>query len=83
MAILFERCATPGKFLEIGEEFQLTPRERETVQLLAQGLTSKQIASRMGISANTVKTFLRLVMVKTGVTTRSGIVGKLLHNPVK
>jgi DNA-binding CsgD family transcriptional regulator len=31
----------------------------------------------MKISANTVKVFLRLVMVKMGVSTRSGIVGKI------
>jgi DNA-binding CsgD family transcriptional regulator len=41
-------------------------------------LTSKEIATRLEISPNTVKAFVRLVMVKMGVTTRSGIVGKLL-----
>jgi DNA-binding CsgD family transcriptional regulator len=45
---------------------------------LLQGLTSKEIAQRMGISPNTVKAFLRLVMVKMGVSTRSGIVGKIV-----
>ena len=42
-----------------------------------QGLTSKEIAVRMKISPNTVKAFLRLVMVKMKVSTRSGIAGKL------
>ncbi|MGA7170627.1 MAG: LuxR C-terminal-related transcriptional regulator, partial [Candidatus Sulfotelmatobacter sp.] len=56
-------------------QFDITPREQETVQLLLQGLTSKEIAERMHISPNTVKAFLRLVMVKMGVSTRSGIVG--------
>jgi DNA-binding CsgD family transcriptional regulator len=32
----------------------------------------------MGISPNTVKAFLRLVMVKMGVSTRSGIVGRFV-----
>ena len=45
--------------------------------MLLQGLTSKEIAVRMGISPNTVKAFLRLVMVKMGVSTRSGIVGRI------
>ncbi len=35
------------------------------------------IAVRMNISPNTVKAFLRLVMVKMGATTRSGIVGRI------
>jgi DNA-binding CsgD family transcriptional regulator len=58
--------------------FQLTQREVEAVQYLARGLTSKEIAERMNISPNTVKTFLRLVMVKMGVTTRTGVIGKLM-----
>jgi DNA-binding CsgD family transcriptional regulator len=57
--------------------FGFTLRENQTVELLLQGLTSKEIASRLGISPNTVKAFVRMVMVKMGVTTRSGIVGKL------
>ena len=59
--------------------FQLTDREMEAVQHLADGLTSKEIAQRMNISPNTVKTFLRLVMIKMGVTTRSGVIGKLIN----
>jgi DNA-binding CsgD family transcriptional regulator len=59
------------------EQYKLTPREREAVLLLSQGLTSKQIARRMDISAHTVKAFLHLIMLKLGVTTRSGIVGKI------
>jgi DNA-binding CsgD family transcriptional regulator len=59
------------------EEFDLTQRERETVELLLQGFTSKEIANRMNISPNTVKAFLRLVMVKMKVSTRSGIAGKV------
>jgi DNA-binding CsgD family transcriptional regulator len=61
-------------------QFDITPREQETIQLLLQGLTSKEIANRMHISPNTVKAFLRLVMVKMGVTTRSGIVGRFARS---
>jgi DNA-binding CsgD family transcriptional regulator len=63
---------------EVSSQFGLTPREQETIQLLLQGLTSKEIAERMKISPNTVKAFLRLVMVKMGVSTRSGIIGKIV-----
>lgn len=61
-------------------EYKLTPRERETIGHLVEGLTSKEIAQRMGISPNTVKVFLRLAMVKMGVTTRSGILGTLVKH---
>jgi DNA-binding CsgD family transcriptional regulator len=64
---------------EISKRFGLTRREHETVQLLFQGLTSKEIAERMSISANTVKAFIRLVMIKMNVSTRSGIVGKIVE----
>jgi DNA-binding CsgD family transcriptional regulator len=60
-----------------GQEFQLTTRERETVELLLEGLTSREIAERMGISPNTVKSFLRLVMVKVGASSRTGIIAKI------
>lgn len=78
-ALLLERgCSGIMAVAQIGQEFDLTERERETVQLLIQGLTSKEIAMRMNISPNTVKAFLRIVMVKMGVSTRSGILGKVI-----
>jgi DNA-binding CsgD family transcriptional regulator len=70
-----------AELAEIGARFRLTSREQETVELLFEGLTSKEIADRMKISPNTVKAFLRLVMVKMGVSTRSGIIGKIAGPP--
>jgi len=43
------------------------------------GLTSKEIAQRMQVSPNTVKVFLRSIMNKMSVCTRSGILGKLMQ----
>jgi DNA-binding CsgD family transcriptional regulator len=77
-AVLLERVAAGGMTpAELSERFALTHRECETVEYLLQGLTSKEIAVRMNISPNTVKAFLRLVMVKMKVSTRSGIAGKI------
>ncbi len=77
LAVLLERGASrSGSLAQLFEGFNLTAREQEVSQYLLQGLTSKQIAVRMEISPNTVKAFLRLIMVKMGVSTRSGIVGK-------
>ncbi|MCU1298673.1 MAG: transcriptional regulator, LuxR family [Acidobacteriaceae bacterium] len=79
IAITLERHSSGASaLLEISKQFDFTERERQTIELLLQGLTSKQIAARMNISPNTVKAFLRLVMVKMGVSTRSGIVGKIV-----
>ena len=49
----------------------LTVREREVLTLLADGLGNKQIAARLGISTNTVKTHLELLFDKLGVSTRA------------
>ena len=65
---------------QIAQRFALTERERETVRLLFEGLTSKEIAIRMKISPHTVNAFVRLVMVKMGVSSRSGIVGKIARS---
>lgn len=78
IALLLQRNATAEfAVTEICQKFDLTDRERETVELLFQGLTTKGIANRMAISPNTVKAFVRLVMVKMSVSTRSGIVGRI------
>jgi DNA-binding CsgD family transcriptional regulator len=77
IAVLLERNATGDVALdEICRQYDLSPRERETVRYLIQGMTTKEIATRLNISPNTVKAFLRLVMVKMNVSTRSGIVGR-------
>jgi DNA-binding CsgD family transcriptional regulator len=79
IALVIERAASrQWMFREFGERYNLSPRECETVLHLTEGLTTKEIASRMRVSPNTVKQFMRLVMCKLDVTTRSGILGKLL-----
>jgi DNA-binding CsgD family transcriptional regulator len=49
----------------------LTSREREILALLADGLGNKQIAARLGISTNTVKTHLELLFERLGVSSRA------------
>jgi len=63
---------------QVSRQFNLTQREREALEYLLQGLTSKAIANRMNISPNTVKAFLRMIMIKTGVSSRSAMVGKII-----
>ncbi len=46
---------------------QLTAREREVVQLVAEGRTTKAIAARLFISENTVETHRRQIMKKLGL----------------
>jgi RNA polymerase sigma factor (sigma-70 family) len=54
----------------------LTDREREVLDLLAQGLTNKEIAEKLVITPNTVKRHLKAVYEKLDVHTRSAATAK-------
>jgi DNA-binding NarL/FixJ family response regulator len=45
----------------------LTPRERQVLQLLAEGGSTKEIAAQMGVSAKTIETHRKQLMDKVGV----------------
>src|SRR6267378_924538 len=79
IAVLLERG--PSGLIplsQVSQQFNLTQREGEALAYLLQGLNSKEIASRMNVSTNTVKTFLRLTMIKTGVSSRTAMIGKII-----
>jgi DNA-binding CsgD family transcriptional regulator len=83
LVLLLERKSISVLSIDrIAEHFALTDRECETVRLLFEGLSSKEIAARMKISHHTVNAFVRLVMVKMGVSSRSGIVGKIARTEI-
>ena len=52
-------------------ESDLSPREMEVLQLVAQGSTNREIANSLFISENTVKTHLRSIMEKLHLANRS------------
>lgn len=54
----------------------LSDRELEVLQCLAEGLTTQQIASRLFISENTVKTHIRHILDKLEASNRTEAVGK-------
>lgn len=49
----------------------LTPREREVVQMLAQGLQNKEIALQLSISERTVKFHVSSILAKLGAGNRT------------
>ena len=57
-------------------EEALTAREREVLELLAEGLTNRMIAHRLAISDQTVKFHVAAVMAKLGASNRTEAVRK-------
>ena len=71
---------------------RLTPREEDVVQLLLEGLTTSDMADRLGISLHTVRDHLKRLYRKTGVRSRSELLSlvstagaspKIRQNPAK
>jgi DNA-binding NarL/FixJ family response regulator len=62
----FLRPPGPGGIAE-----PLTPREREVLALLAEGLANKAIAARLGISEHTAKFHVNAILGKLGVDSRA------------
>jgi DNA-binding NarL/FixJ family response regulator len=50
---------------------RLTPREHEVLYLLALGLTNREIASKLAVSAGTVKIHVEHIIAKLGVSDRT------------
>lgn len=66
--IVEERAPKPGPPSMDGR--QLTPRQREVVDLLARGYSNKKIAAELHISSHTVKTHVRNIMKTLALDTR-------------
>ncbi|HEU4516336.1 MAG TPA: response regulator transcription factor [Steroidobacteraceae bacterium] len=77
-ARLFRREPRPGTFTP-NERAQaslgITGREREVLQLLAAGRSNKEIARRLGVSPNTVKTHVARLFGKLQVARRTEAIG--------
>jgi DNA-binding CsgD family transcriptional regulator len=73
-----ERQATPPG--QGPPEFGFTPREAQVAEALRDGFSNDEIGRRLNIGAETVKTHVRRVYDKLGVSTRAQAVARL-HRP--
>src|SRR5439155_278668 len=62
-----------------GERFRLTEREQAVVEHLIKGWTNKEIAANIGVAEQTVKEHIKHIMGKTGSTTRTALLVKILQ----
>jgi DNA-binding CsgD family transcriptional regulator len=77
--VLFEACgahalARRASRLEAsGARTGLTYREAQTAELVAEGITNREIARRLGISEKTVEKYVSSLLAKLGVAGRAAI----------
>ena len=55
------------------EDYELSDREKEVLTLVAQGLSSKEVADKLKISVNTVNTHRKSITRKTGIKSVAGL----------
>ena len=57
----------------------LTPREREVLQLISEGMSAPEIGKRIHLSPTTVKTHLHTLYEKLGVRDRAAAVAEAMR----
>jgi DNA-binding NarL/FixJ family response regulator len=60
----------------------LTPREREIVQLVAEGFSNKEVSARLVLSIKTVETHRCAAMRKAGVSSTADLVRYAVRNHI-
>lgn len=82
---VFEKLTTLyGTRAEGGEAFELTPREREVLQQMVQGLSNREIGDRLFISEKTVKNHITGILQKFEVSDRTqAVIFAIKHNVVE
>ena len=58
----------------------LTPREREVLALMVEGLSNPQIGERLSISVTTVRSHVSNILSKLGVSNRAGAIALAVRN---
>ena len=70
--LVVDRDEAPARMLHAEPLSEpLTAREQEVLELLASGLTNKEIATRLGITDHTVKFHVNAILGKLGAETRT------------
>lgn len=73
-------AAVPSSAAPARAGSRLSPRERQIAVLIAQGLPTKAIALRLGISVWTVSTYLRRIFARLGVQSRAAMIARLFEH---
>ncbi len=74
LQFVLESLARAAPLQRLNGQAQLTKREEDVVALVVQGLTNREISSRLNLSGHTVKNYLFRVFEKLGVSSRVELV---------
>lgn len=75
---LFQKNIIPAS----GNDYQLTPKEKEVLQHLVKGKSFKMIASEIGATYETVRTHMKNIYVKLHVNSNTEAVSKALQEKI-
>ena len=65
--------------IRLSRKYKLSPREIQIVHLLFMDRSNKEIALSLRLSSNTVKGYMKLLMLKLNVGSRTGIIAVLAN----
>jgi DNA-binding CsgD family transcriptional regulator len=63
----------------IAESYELSARERQITELIAQGCGTAEIAGRLFLSRHTVRDYVKTIFAKVGVSSRGELVAHLFN----
>ncbi|AIQ57929.1 helix-turn-helix transcriptional regulator [Paenibacillus borealis] len=78
LAVSFVNARSSDVFRLLAEAFALTAREKQLAEMLLLGLSTKELAESLHISAYTVQDHLKSIFAKAGVFSRRELISRLL-----
>lgn len=78
LAVSFVSARSADVFRLLAEAFAFTAREKQLAEMLSLGLSTKELAESLHISAYTVQDHLKSIFAKAGVSSRRELISRLM-----
>jgi DNA-binding NarL/FixJ family response regulator len=80
---LRQNRSSPTPLRRLVPRTRLTAREREVVQLVPQALSNREVARALVLSERTVESHVRIILARTGLTSRTELTRWYLRQPTR